>query len=513
MFNAAMDDVAAAFNTPWPVAIGVGAAGATGSWDAINAKGTDIASATSINLTTATGPNLTITGTNTVTGVTLGEGNVRFARAAAAFLLTASANLIVNKSASINYTTSADDLLIFIGGAGGVVRVWAVGSALATAGILVRRNRWVNPSAQISTVNGNTLGTTNGYAPADNWNLYFTASTAAMSVQRVQSSRSLVGSVDKIEYKCTTAKVSLGTSDFVTITQQIDGAEFADMQWGSAQAKPLIVSIDVQAPQGLYHVHVQNSAGNRHIAVPLTIASGENNTEVRKQVTIPGDTSGTWLTTRGAIGATIDTVWAAGSTVTGGTLNTWGSTLYYAQATQKNILDANTNVVRLTDVQAIADPSATGAVPTFETPSYDATYDGLAITPWVAYTPTFTGFGTPTGVSMWSRRVGDTLEVRGYFTTGTTTAVEAQITLGFNGVNANVVTDATKVAAIQSAGQVLTSQNTATIYYALMESAVGYMTFGVQVAGGNALTKSLGSAAFANSTKYSVQASFPISSW
>lgn len=133
VWNAAIDDIAAAFNVPWPVAVGIGSAGATGSWDAINAKGADIASATSINLTTATGPNLTITGTTTVTGVTLADGAVRFARAAAAFQLTASASLIVNKSAATNYTTSADDLLIFIGGAGGVVRVWAIGGSISFA--------------------------------------------------------------------------------------------------------------------------------------------------------------------------------------------------------------------------------------------------------------------------------------------------------------------------------------------------------------------------------------------
>jgi hypothetical protein len=131
-WNAALDDIAAVLNVPWPVAIGVGAAGATGSWDAINAIGTDVASSGTINLTTATGPNLTITGTTTISTVTLGSGNVRFARANAAFQLTASANLIVNGSASTNYTTTAGDLLIFIGASGSITRVWVVGSGGVT---------------------------------------------------------------------------------------------------------------------------------------------------------------------------------------------------------------------------------------------------------------------------------------------------------------------------------------------------------------------------------------------
>lgn len=62
-----------------------------------------------------------------------------------------------------------------------------------------------------------------------------------------------------------------------------------------------------------------------------------------------------------------------------------------------------------------------------------------AMSDWVKYTPTITGFGTPTGLNIFSRRTGDTLEVQGYFTSGTPTATQAQLTLGYNGINANVV--------------------------------------------------------------------------
>lgn len=65
---------------------------------------------------------------------------------------------------------------------------------------------------------------------------------------------------------------------------------------------------------------------------------------------------------------------------------------------------------------------------------------GAVVTDWVAYTPTFTGFGTVSAISVQSRRVGSDLEVRGYFTTGTNTGVTAKMTLGFNGVSGNVTT-------------------------------------------------------------------------
>lgn len=131
MFNAAMDDIASTFNTAQPVAYGgTGATTVIGGWDALNARGTDVATASSVNLTTATGPNLHMTGTTTVSTITLAAGAVRFVIADGAFQLTASANLIVNGSTSVNATTAAGNLLIFIGDSGSVARVWIIGTAV-----------------------------------------------------------------------------------------------------------------------------------------------------------------------------------------------------------------------------------------------------------------------------------------------------------------------------------------------------------------------------------------------
>jgi hypothetical protein len=91
------------------------------------AKAADIASATTTVLDPANGSPVEITGTTTITAVTLREGGIVFARAAGAFLLTAGASLFVNGTTSLNYTTFAGDLLLFEGYASGVVRVWVIG--------------------------------------------------------------------------------------------------------------------------------------------------------------------------------------------------------------------------------------------------------------------------------------------------------------------------------------------------------------------------------------------------
>ena len=54
---------------------------------------------------------------------------------------------------------------------------------------------------------------------------------------------------------------------------------------------------------------------------------------------------------------------------------------------------------------------------------------GAVITAWEAYTPTFNGLGTPTSVDFIWRRVGENVEVKGLFVTGTVTAAAAQIGL------------------------------------------------------------------------------------
>lgn len=135
------------------------------------------------------------------------------------------------------------------------------------------------------------------------------------------------------------------------------------------------------------------------------------------------------------------------------------------------------------------------------------------VTPWVTYTPTFTGFGTAASISMWSRRVGDTLEIRGNFTSGTPTTTEGRMSLGFNGTNGNVTSDATKVPALQAAGNILRNVSGAVTYYTAIESNVGYIVFTAQSGATNALAKLNADSLAGAGTAFSLQAAVPISGW
>lgn len=130
------------------------------------------------------------------------------------------------------------------------------------------------------------------------------------------------------------------------------------------------------------------------------------------------------------------------------------------------------------------------------------------VTAWQSYTPTYTGFGTVTSSEMFWRRNGDQLEVRGNFTTGTTTAVEARLSFP------DVTTTASAFPSIRIAGSAIRAGSSATFFSdnVLSEPSVSYFTFGVQASTTNGLTKALGSG-FAATTKETISASTSISQW
>lgn len=91
-----------------------------GGPELLNTKGADIASASTINLDTATGDLVDVTGTTAITAVTLSEGEGRWVRFTGALTFTHGASLVLPGAANI--TTAAGDLAYLRGYASSVVR-------------------------------------------------------------------------------------------------------------------------------------------------------------------------------------------------------------------------------------------------------------------------------------------------------------------------------------------------------------------------------------------------------
>lgn len=177
------------------------------------------------------------------------------------------------------------------------------------------------------------------------------------------------------------------------------------------------------------------------------------------------------------------------------TFSSFGEQLVSAATTAAGQFVLGASVVGVQVFSAITTAAAQSALNT------------ATITPWVSYTPTFTGFGTVAVQSFWWRRIGDSVEIQGKFTSGTSTGVEARITLP------SINSDATKVPAIRAVGSGYLSTTGALLASVLIESNVAYMTFGLQGSGSAGLSKATGSSLTAAGDIFSFFATIPISGW
>jgi hypothetical protein len=234
------------------------------------------------------------------------------------------------------------------------------------------------------------------------------------------------------------------------------------------------------------------------------------------------DTSPFYLMQLGsAITKRIDANWAVGTNQGGLDTGAVGNGIYYEWEIQRSDTGVTDALISLSstaptmpanyDRKALIGKMARTA----GVNNAPRSYSQKGPTPWVAYTPTFTGFGVVTGISMFSRQNGENIEIMGRFTVGTPTAVEARMSLGFNGTDSNIVSDATLVPSIRSCG-LATYDNVLSgtqVPMVLIESNVGYLTFGLQSGAFAGLTKRNGNVFASTGWAVSLNAILPISGW
>jgi hypothetical protein len=137
---------------------------------------------------------------------------------------------------------------------------------------------------------------------------------------------------------------------------------------------------------------------------------------------------------------------------------------------------------------------------------------GAVVTEPVAYTPTFTGFGTVSVQNFKSWRSGKYLFVDGTFTCGTVTATEARITLGYNGKNANVTTVST-LPTLSQVGAFSINVNGANAFTVLTEASKNYLTLGNGYVSGASLAKGNGNIVGGTGAIISLFGRFEIEGW
>jgi hypothetical protein len=96
----------------------------------------------------------------------------------------------------------------------------------------------------------------------------------------------------------TTTTTTPGASDYNFLSQIIEGVNTIDLQWGTANAKPLALSFWAYSSlTGTFGGSVRNAgSGAYNRSYPFTYTISSSNTWEKKTVVIPGDTTGTWTT-------------------------------------------------------------------------------------------------------------------------------------------------------------------------------------------------------------------------
>jgi hypothetical protein len=190
------------------------------------------------------------------------------------------------------------------------------------------RNRIINGDMRVAQ--RGTGATSNGvanstlvYDTIDRWGYW---AQDASKFTTAQSSTAPTGfSTSALITSSTALSVSSGT--YYSFAQRIEGFNFADLGFGTANAKSFTVSFWVRSSvTGTFPFYCFNNGFQRSYASTFTINSA--NTWEQKTITVAGDTSGTWVGATGGNGIEVGFTLACGSNYFQPSANTWSSTNY-----------------------------------------------------------------------------------------------------------------------------------------------------------------------------------------
>ena len=208
------------------------------------------------------------------------------------------------------------------------------------------RNRIINGDMRIDQRNGGASVTaTNGGYTLDRW---YTASTASSKFTVDQDTDAPTGFSHSVKLT-SSAATTPGSTDQYFYAQNIEGFNWADISYGTANAKTVTLSFWVKSSlTGTFGGSIQNSGYNYSYPFSYTISSA--NTWEQKSVTITGATAGTWIGATNGVGARLYFSLGNGSTYLG-TANTWAASQYNSVTGETQVIGTSGATLYLTGVQ------------------------------------------------------------------------------------------------------------------------------------------------------------------
>jgi hypothetical protein len=212
------------------------------------------------------------------------------------------------------------------------------------------RNRIINGAMVIDQRNAGaavTINTADASYPCDRFQASGTASAGVYTAQQVSDAPT--GFTNSVKITTTTASASIGPTADYLFGQKVEGFNFADLQWGTANAKTATLSFWVKSSlTGTFAGVFANSAWNRSYVFNYTISSA--NTWEQKTVTVAGDTTGTWIGATNGIGLRLFFSLGSGSTYLT-TANAWTAGLYESTSGAVNVISTLNAIWQISGVQ------------------------------------------------------------------------------------------------------------------------------------------------------------------
>jgi hypothetical protein len=219
----------------------------------------------------------------------------------------------------------------------------------------IMKNRIINGAMVINQRGSSSYGT--GVYTLDRWQALATQASKYTVGQNAGSVTPPTGFPNYLGVTSSSA-YSVGATDYFYINQNIEGYNWADLNWGSANAKTVTLSAWVYSSlTGTFGGSLLNWAGN--YSYPFTYSIPVANTWTQISVTIAGPTAGTWVgaTNGGALQVYFSL--GTGSTYSG-TAGSWSANYYGSATGAVSVVGTNGATFYITGVQLEVGSSATG---------------------------------------------------------------------------------------------------------------------------------------------------------
>jgi hypothetical protein len=221
---------------------------------------------------------------------------------------------------------------------------------VSSSGLYGFKNRLINGAMQI-----NQRGFSGSANNAYTLDRYIAYNSVSSKYTISQSSTAPAGFTNSLLVTSSSA-YSVGSGDYFFFGQLIEGYNVADLNFGTANAKPFTLSFWVQSSlTGTFGGALQAASSARSYPFTYTVSSA--NTWQQVSITFAGDTTGTWNNTNGT-GLQVLFGLGVGSTYSG-TAGSWSGGNYFSATGATSVVGTSGATFYITGVQLEKGSTAT----------------------------------------------------------------------------------------------------------------------------------------------------------